>query len=273
MANTVAVSKKRFRVALSFPGEKREFIKQVADELAAALGIDRVLYDDYLTAELARPDLDLYPGGLYREQSELLVPFYCADYERKKWCKLEWRQMRDILFNVEGIRIMPFRFDDAPITGVLSIDGYVKIGRRPPQEVAKLILERVGEVRRRGDTPAPPVPALGDRVIADEQVASGHFGAGSHLDGEYVRPTSDQTSDRATPAVAPQRATIREKSAAEIFGHLKELTPSRFRESIEHLYPGRWTREPGWQATVYELPSKLSEGLWHCMLREVGSAL
>jgi hypothetical protein len=96
------VSTKRFRVALSFPGEKRDFICQVADLVATAIGRERVLYDDYLTAELARPDLDVYLGQLYREQSELLVPFYCADYERKKWCKLEWRQMRDILFNIEG---------------------------------------------------------------------------------------------------------------------------------------------------------------------------
>ena len=34
---------------------------------------------------------------------------------------------------------------------------------------------------------------------------------------------------------------------------------------------GRWTREPGWQATVFNLPSRLSEGLWLCGLKEVGS--
>ena len=149
---------KRFRVALSFPGEKRDFIKEVAQCLSNELGQEHVLYDDYLTAELARPDLDLYLGTLYREQSELLVPFYCADYERKKWCKLEWRQMRDILFNVEGQSIMPFRFDDAPITGILSIDGYVKIGALTPQEVAKLILKRLG--RPQHDKPLGPLVSL-----------------------------------------------------------------------------------------------------------------
>ena len=135
---------RRFTVALSFPGEKRDFIRQVSDALAAVLGKEKVLFDDYLTPELARPNLDLYLGNLYREESELLVPFYCADYERKKWCRLEWRQMRDILFQVEEERIMPFRFDDAPIAGVLSIDGYVKVGSRTPQDVATLILERLG---------------------------------------------------------------------------------------------------------------------------------
>ena len=105
--------------------------------------------------------------------------------------------------------------------------------------IAPTYWPRLTAVRRRGDTPAPAVPAL--------------------------------TSDRATLALAPQRDIIREKSAAEIIAHLKGITPSRFRESVEQLCVGRWTREPGWQATVHGLPSKLSAGLWHCMFIEVGS--
>jgi hypothetical protein len=56
---------------------------------------------------------------------------------------------------------------------------------------------------------------------------------------------------RATPALAPQRPTIREKSAAEILANLKEITlPSQFRKKVEELYVGRWTREPGWQVSL-----------------------
>ncbi len=39
----------------------------------------------------------------------------------------------------------------------------------------------------------------------------------------------------------------------------------------QRLYLGRWTREPGWQATVSNLPSKLSGASWFCSLKEVGS--
>ncbi|MBA3610341.1 MAG: hypothetical protein H0W54_02830 [Rubrobacter sp.] len=98
------------------------------------------------------------------------------------------------------------------------------------------------------------------------------IGAGAHLGGEYRRPTPELTSDRATPALAPQRVTIREKSAAEILVNLKGIALSyRFRERVEELYLGRWTREPGWQAIVHDLPSKLSGGSWHCAFKEVGS--
>jgi hypothetical protein len=113
---------------------------------------------------------------------------------------------------------------------------------------------------------------LGDRVIAEEQGAFGYFGAGAHLDGEYHRPTLDLTADRATPALTSQRLIIREKSAAEIITSLKGITLSyQFDEKVEELYRGRWTRDPGWRATVYSLPSKLSEDAWFCSFKEIGS--
>ena len=123
--------------------------------------------------------------------------------------------------------------------------------------------------RRPGQSYTLRLRFLGDRMIADEQGALEYFGVGAHLAGEYHRP--DLTSDRATPALAPQRLTIREKSAAEILGNLKGIPSYRFHESVEQLYLERWTREPGWQATVYDLPSKLSGELWHCSFKEAGS--
>ena len=48
----------RFAIALSFPGEQRDFVEQVAGHLAAAFGKDRVLYDKYYEAEFARLKAD-----------------------------------------------------------------------------------------------------------------------------------------------------------------------------------------------------------------------
>jgi pyrimidine deaminase RibD-like protein len=97
------------------------------------------------------------------------------------------------------------------------------------------------------------------------------------LNREFARhhrraQTRDITPDKATASLAVARPVIREESAAEILGHLEGITlPSRFRESVEELYVGRWTREPGWRAAVYGLPSNVSEGVWHCGFKEVGS--
>ncbi|HEX8245742.1 MAG TPA: hypothetical protein VF541_19675, partial [Longimicrobium sp.] len=56
---------KRFDVALSFPGEHREFVRRVAERLSERLGPERVLYDAYYEAEFALIDLDTYLQRLY----------------------------------------------------------------------------------------------------------------------------------------------------------------------------------------------------------------
>jgi len=84
-------------------------------------------------------------------------------------------------------------------------------------------------------------------------------------------PTPGPATHRAIPALAPERPTIREKSAAEILSNLKDITLDyQFRARVEELYRGRWTREPGWRATVHDLPSRISRS-WYCSFNEVSS--
>lgn len=67
---------KRFQVALSFPGEHRDYVSQVAEVLKQSLGKDKVFYDQWYAAELARPNMDVLLQSFYHDHSELLVPFY-----------------------------------------------------------------------------------------------------------------------------------------------------------------------------------------------------
>jgi hypothetical protein len=100
-----------------------------------------VLYDRYHEAEFARPNLDVYLQGLYHDETELNVVFLCHEYAQKEWCGLEWRAIRDLIKHRRD-EIMLLRFDDATVSGVFSIDGYIDIKTRQDQEVAALILER-----------------------------------------------------------------------------------------------------------------------------------
>src|SRR5215475_12725949 len=88
---------KRFQVALSFAGEHRNFVAGVAEHLRRNLGQNRVFYDRYYEAELARPNLDTYLMDIYREHADLIAIFLCANYAQKEWCDLEWRVVQDIL--------------------------------------------------------------------------------------------------------------------------------------------------------------------------------
>lgn len=134
--------RKRFRVALSFPGEQREFAKEVADFLGEEFGKDEVFYDKHFEAELARIDLDTYLQKIYHDDSELIVVFLCGEYEKKEWCGLEWRAIRDLIKKRKASDIMPVRFDDTHIPGLFSIDGYVTMGDRTARDVAELAIER-----------------------------------------------------------------------------------------------------------------------------------
>jgi hypothetical protein len=134
---------KRFRVALSFPGEHREFVNRVAERLSERLGRERVLYDAYYEAEFARIDLDTYLQRLYHDESDLIAVFISAHYERKEWCGLEWRAIRDIIKQRRESTVVPVRFDNTEIPGLFSTSGYIWVGDREPEDIADLILQRL----------------------------------------------------------------------------------------------------------------------------------
>ncbi|HEY9177183.1 MAG TPA: tetratricopeptide repeat protein, partial [Flavipsychrobacter sp.] len=127
----------------SFPGEKRAFIEQVAGLLALEFGKSKVFYDNYHVSELAKPNLDIHLMNLYKDDSELVVPFLCEDYAVKEWCGLEMRSIREMIKHKRDDEIMPFRFDNTTVPGFLTIDGYIAIEGRTPEDVCRLILERL----------------------------------------------------------------------------------------------------------------------------------
>jgi hypothetical protein len=139
---TFPLSRKYFDVAFSFPGEKREKIKDIVNELKLK-GKYSIFYDEDFTSELAVPGMDLSLMNIYRKQSKLICVFLCSEYETKKWCKLEWRSIREILDERIPENIMFFRFDDTEIPGVSSNDGYIDVNKYTVPEIAQFIAKRL----------------------------------------------------------------------------------------------------------------------------------
>jgi hypothetical protein len=133
---------RRFAVSLSFPGEMREFVREIADHLVGVFGAERVFYDDNFKAELARLNLDTYLYNIYHDDSELVVVFLCACYDEKEWCGLEWRAIRDLVKKRRSSEIMPIRFDGTHIEGLFSIDGYINASDQTASEIARQIIKR-----------------------------------------------------------------------------------------------------------------------------------
>lgn len=141
--NPPGPGKRRFRVALSFPGERRAFVEEVAEHLAKSLDRSQILYDAWYRAEFARPNLDVYLQQLYHDEADLIVPFLCADYQLKEWCGLEWRAIKDVIKKRRDDDIMPMRFDRTEIPGLFSTDGYVDLVGIDAREAAADILKRL----------------------------------------------------------------------------------------------------------------------------------
>jgi TIR domain len=130
-----------FSVAFSFRGEARHRIGQIANILEKELGPGEVFYDEWYKPELARPNLDLLLQRLYT-RAVLVVVCLCADFERKEWCGLEWRAIRDLIKKRQD-KVMFLRLDDADVAGAFSLDGYLDLRTHDDTDVASLIHQRV----------------------------------------------------------------------------------------------------------------------------------
>src|SRR5687768_13249961 len=106
------MSTKRFRIAFSFAGEKRDFVAQVAAILSERFGEAAILYDKFYEAQFARSDLGIHLPDLYQE-SDLVVLVICNDYESKEWCGLEWTAIHALIKERKVEDVMLCRFDHA----------------------------------------------------------------------------------------------------------------------------------------------------------------
>ena len=170
---------KRFRVALSFAGEKREFVRKVAEALAEELGRDKVLFDKWYEGEFARADLGTYLPDLYRREADLVVAFHSGHYEQKNWCGAEWMAIQTHIHAKRPEAVMLCRFNrTAEVPGIYETAGFVEIEAESDHragEVAALILQRL---------PAPGIAIPeGKFVYVCEPPGE--------LEGEHVRLVND----------------------------------------------------------------------------------
>ncbi len=137
------MSTKRFRIAFSFAGEKRDFVAQVAAILAQRFGEDKILYDKFHEAEFANWKLGLNLQELYHDHSDMIVVVVCPDYVKKDWCGLEWVAIHGMLMSGKDREIMLCRFAHAKLQGLHENAGFVELDHRTPEQTAALILERL----------------------------------------------------------------------------------------------------------------------------------
>ncbi|MBK9140380.1 MAG: SEL1-like repeat protein [Verrucomicrobia bacterium] len=162
---------RRYAIAFSFPGERREYVERVARALLPAFGGEtdgkaRIFYDAWHEEPIIGYNTARKLQQIYAHDADLVVPFYCQDYLNKKWCGVELRAIEALLYDQQFDRVLPFRFDLVDIPSSFKTDVFPVVTNRPPEEIAALILARYNALQQTAFTlperPPEPPPRLGN---------------------------------------------------------------------------------------------------------------
>jgi hypothetical protein len=130
-----------YDVALSFAGEDRTYVEEVARALTAA-GV-KVFYDKLEEADLWGKNLYTHLSDVYSKRARFTVMFISRWYAQKQWTNFEREAAQAKAFGESREYILPARFDDTEVPGILSTTSYVSVRERPPEEFARLILKKL----------------------------------------------------------------------------------------------------------------------------------
>ena len=171
-----------YDVALSFAGEDRAYVEMVADQLRAR--DVTVFYDRYEEAELWGKDLYTHLSEIYRNKARFTLMFCSKQYGEKLWTTHERRAAQARAFEEAGDYILPAKFDDTEIPGILSTTANIDLRDRSPLEVALRVCQKLGrdpmEIKA-NQVPSPRNPTLTGEATFDYSSHDGKFRIGDGL--------------------------------------------------------------------------------------------
>lgn len=131
-----------YEIALSFAGEDREYVEEVADYLQS--NDVELFYDRYEEATLWGKDLAEHLDEVYRGQARYCVMFISTHYAEKIWPNHERRSALARALAERQEYILPARFDDTELPGIRPTLGYVDLRNKSPKQLGRLILQKLG---------------------------------------------------------------------------------------------------------------------------------
>ncbi|MFZ0050543.1 MAG: TIR domain-containing protein [Desulfobaccales bacterium] len=142
----MTMEEKQFDVALSFAGEDRKYVEEVASNLRK-MGI-KVFYDKYEIVTLWGKNLYDHLQDVYQNKAKYTVIFVSKHYADKIWTNHERKSAQAKAFVSNQEYILPARFDETEIPGLLPTVGYINVLEYSPKEFAELIKKKIGIIRR-----------------------------------------------------------------------------------------------------------------------------
>lgn len=131
----------KFDIGLSFSGEDRLYVEQVAI-LLNQKGIS-VFYDRLEEINFWGKNLYDYLSDVYMNQARFTIMFISDSYSKKLWPNHERQAMQARAFQENEEYILPARFDDTEIPGILPTIGYIDLRFNTPEQFVELIQKKL----------------------------------------------------------------------------------------------------------------------------------
>jgi hypothetical protein len=191
------VENREYDIALSFAGEDRAYVEMVAEQLRARSV--KFFYDRYEQADLWGKDLYTHLIDVYRNKAVYTLMFISQHYRDKVWTNHERRAAQSrALQEVDQEYILPARFDDTEILGILPTVNYIDLRETSPVEVAILVVRKLGRnplADKAHSAPSPKSSVLQGEVSFDYSNHNGKFRIGEgHFEFETRWSKASNTS-------------------------------------------------------------------------------
>lgn len=138
-------SKYEYEIALSFAGEERDYVENVAILLREK--DIKFFYDQFEEASLWGKDLYDHLDQVYRSKAQYSVLFLSKNYAAKVWTNHERKSAQTRAFKEQEEYILPARFDDTEIPGISSKIFYIDLRGKTPEQLVDLIIQKLDKSR------------------------------------------------------------------------------------------------------------------------------
>ena len=170
----------KYQVALSFAGEQRAYVEEVAQHLQ-----DRsiaVFYDGFERVTLwGRSGTEAFYDAFAR-QSAYVVMFISSAYVSKAWPRHERQSALSRMIQEQREYILPVRFDDSDVPGLPADIIYLSARDYTPAQLAGMIASKLGIkpfVGKASQVPSPRMTSPTGEVVFDYSSYNGRYIIGS----------------------------------------------------------------------------------------------
>ena len=169
-----------YQVALSFAGEQRDYVEEVAGHLQSRS--IAVFYDGFETATLWGQSAVEVFHDVFAQESALVVMFISDAYVSKAWPRHERRSALSRMIEEQHEYVLPVRFDDTPVPGLPTDIIYRNAGEFTPAQLAAMIANKLGMrpfAGKASEVPPPRMTSPTGEVVFDYSSYNGRYVIGS----------------------------------------------------------------------------------------------